>query len=149
MFFRNVTEMSHKSIQTLNSILCRSPFGSCYSSEASKGKLYRLLTLWFMQWIQFILTDHLKLHQTGWEVSETPSSCPSTDVLHGLSLGFGGLTQGLTYLLQCHSTIVLFVCFWIMVILRDKPSPQAQVPMYVWSRFSSMTSLYLAAFILP
>ena len=66
------------SVQTLNSVLCRSPFCKNYSFESYWASL-DLVPL-----IPFFLSDPLKLHQTGWKASvNCHLQAISTDVLWG------------------------------------------------------------------
>ena len=86
-WYQKLKSLIYKTIQTLNSVLYRSPFGCNYSLHSSWLSLNKLCTLGFGQLVLLFLADPLKLHHTGWDVSVMPSTGLCTDVLQGLSLG--------------------------------------------------------------
>lgn len=125
------------SIQTLNSVLCRSLFGSNYSFESSEVSLYNLCTPGFGKFIPFFLADPLMLRQIGQEASVNCHLQVSTDLWgsmgfkSGLWLGHSRTVRDLSCRLGC--------MLWVIVVLKGHPSLRSRV---IWSRFSSRTSVF-------
>lgn len=117
-------------------------FGSNYSFKSSWVHLYKLCTPGFRKFIPFFLADPLTLSRLWTAILRS---------LHRCSLGFKswlwqGHSKTVRDLSRSCSSFVLF--FRSMSCWRVNRLPSLSQCM-LWSRFSSRTSLYLAAFILP
>ncbi len=78
-----------------------------------------------------------------WSVGAQPFSDLSRVVQSGSSLGSGWATQGNSQLSHNHSFVILAVCLGSLSCWKMNRRPSLR------SRFSSMMSLYIAAFIFP
>ena len=119
-------------------------FWSPVQFESSWVSLYKLCTPGFGQFIPF-LPDPLKL-PSSWDFSsvfQLPSPGLSANALRGLSQDFSLTTEIPKPLWHC-----LGCLFWVIVMLTGESLTWSQA-CALWTRFSSRTTLYVAAFILP
>ena len=126
------------STQPLESIPCRSAFGSDYSFDSSWVCLYQLFTSGFGDFPPFFLADLLKLCH----VEQRGSVNKNVQV-------FSWATHVLSHSCSEVIPVLLWLSAWVSLSCWNINLHCSQRSSALWSRLSSRICLYLAPFIVP